>query len=409
MLTLPVRPRHAAARSLIWLQAVSDRRHAGHLTFARTELDEPQQRPELSGREGTCTVNWYLPPFASVYAGVRTALRVADHLKRRHGLRQRFVICGRGADRERARGRIAETFGALAESELLCLGSLPDHDEVPSATFSVATFWTTAYYLLPVRNTAFKYYLVQDWEPDFYPAGSKSMLARETHEFGFATMTNTSALLRRYERETGRSGMAFEPCVDTTMFHPPTTSRDASGPKRVFFYGRPWHPRNCFPLLAEALGRLKQHCGGSVEIVSAGANWRPRLMGLGGVAANFGLLPYEAVGALYRSCHIGLFFQASAHPGYTPFELMASGVLLIANRRLGASSAFRQGETCLLTFASAESVAETLIAAVQSYDALAELRHRACKEVLAKHADWTQQMEAIAGHMLSGLPESTRN
>ena len=63
----------------------------------------------------------------------------------------------------------------------------------------------------------------------------------------------------------------------------------------------------------------------------AGAEWDPGAYGLGGVVRHLGLLPYEDTGALYRACDAGLVAMATRHPSYLPFELMASGAVVVTN------------------------------------------------------------------------------
>jgi glycosyltransferase involved in cell wall biosynthesis len=136
--------------------------------------------------------------------------------------------------------------------------------------------------------------------------------------------------------------------------------RATIGPKRLFFYGRPGHPRNGFELSATALRMLKDRVGDRVEILCAGAAWNPREYGLDGVVTNLGLLQYHETAELYRSCHIGFVMMMTRHPSYLPFEFMACGGLLVSNDNPTNSWLLQHGYNCLLAPASGPAIAERL-------------------------------------------------
>lgn len=54
---------------------------------------------------------------------------------------------------------------------------------------TVATAWTTAYYVRRFNNTISKFYFVQDFEPYFYAHGSEYEFAENTYKMGFRGIT----------------------------------------------------------------------------------------------------------------------------------------------------------------------------------------------------------------------------
>src|SRR5262249_39797562 len=132
---------------------------------------------------------------------------------------------------------IAAAFPALAVSPVHRVGDIAECDA------AIATRWQTAYHLLRFNRTRRKFYMVQDYEPLFHPAGAQSALAEATYRFGHYGICNTPALREIYEREFGGTAIDFMPCVDTTLFQPPSTVACAAGSKTVFFYGRPGSER----------------------------------------------------------------------------------------------------------------------------------------------------------------------
>lgn len=376
---------------------------AQHVDCTLADLAEPQQHPERvrpDVRQRVC--NWYLPVFGSAYyGGIMTILRLAAHLQAVHGVRQRFLICGPCASEEIA-ARITEAFPTLAAAEVLPLDSARALAGIPAADYSVASLWTTAYVLLKVRNTGYKFYMMQDHEPLFYPAGTTAAQAELTYRFGFFGIANTESIRDIYVREFGGRAVVLRPCVDTRVFHP-GPPLPAEGAKRLFYYARPGTPRNGFELAAVALRRLKDVRGTEVEIVCAGADWNPADFGLRGAVRNVGMLPYERTGDLYRSCHAGLVLMMTRHPSYLPFELMACGCLVVSNHNPANAWFLRDGENCLLSPPTASCLAETLAGALDGYAGYAGLRQAAARRLAEDFSDWGGSLETVARFMADPL------
>lgn len=364
-------------------------------TCTLEDLARPQQHPERVGHgPGAGWCNWYLPAFKNAfYGGVMTILRCADFMRRSRGVRQRFVICG-GADGAAIRQRIATAFPGLADCPVVVLAGADAIARIPPADFSIATLWTTAYMLLKVRNTGLKCYFLQDFEPLFYPAGSTSAQTELTYSFGFHGIANTRTLRDIYAADYGGTATHFTPQIDPVVFHG-TPLRASGGPRRLFFYGRPDHPRNGFELAAVALRRLKESLGDRVEILCAGAAWDPRPYGLAGVVTNLGLLGYRETGDLYRSCDIGFVMMMTRHPSYLPFEFMACGGLLVSNVNRANAWLLEDGVNCLLTPASAPAIASRLSEAVLHFDDLFEVRRRGHELIHRDHSDWDRAFAGV--------------
>ena len=273
------------------------------------------------------TVRWLVPGFYLVWGGgVLTLLRFADHLTREHGVRHAFTVFDDAdpAVVERVRRGIGEAFPALA-------GSVVEGPEAPlgPADAAIATAWEGAWRLVRARDVEAKFMFVQDWEPDFYSAGSASAMLEEVARQGIPALVNSPGLADSY-RALGSPAVAFTPAVDTQRFRPPP--RRPAEPVRIVFYGRPMTPRNAFGLGLEALKRVKRRHGDGVEIVCAGEDWTPGQYGMSGVLENVGQLgDLDQVAELYRSCHIGLVFMLTRHPSYQPLEFMASGTVTVTN------------------------------------------------------------------------------
>ncbi|MGY3266009.1 glycosyltransferase family 4 protein [Lysobacter sp. HA35] len=364
------------------------------------DLMRPQQNfAAVSADPAARVCNWYLPPFDNpFYGGVMTILRLADSLARDQGMRQRFLICG-GADEQAMRAKIASAFPALAASDVQILDSADAIQAIPFADYSIATLWTTAYVLLRVCNTGLKFYMIQDFEPAFYPAGSTYAQAELTYRFGFLGICNTVTLKRMYEDEYGGSAVVLKPTVDRAVFFPDSSGRSESADvRRLFYYARPGTPRNGFELAAAALRQVKVQLGDRVEIVCAGVGWNPSEYGLDGVVQCVGLLPYAQTADLYRSCHVGFVMMMTRHPSYLPFELMACGTTVVTNYNEANTWLLRDGENCLLSPPTSSCLAATLVYALTNHEALRRIRETARDDV-CEIGDWTASLAEVADFM----------
>jgi O-antigen biosynthesis protein len=340
------------------------------------------------------SVLWFLPYFHHVYfGGVHTLLRFADHFARQHGVDNRFHCYDVAAHAVPTMARkVSQAFPALAGSAFTSAASAAPH-ELPRVDAAIATLWSSVYQMLKVPNVDARFYLVQDHESEFYPAGAASALVEETYRLGIPGIVNTPGLADVY-RAYGNPAVSFIPAVDQHRYHPPTEPRDPRAPVRVFFYGRPKTPRNAFGLGLAALTKLKQAYGDRVDIVCAGENWSPAQFGLRGTIRNLGVLSSLAeVAALYRSCDVGLVFMHTKHPSYQPLEFMASGMATVSNVNPATAWLLRDGENCLLTPPLPTMIADCLGRLVDDPQLRARIAHAGRQEV--QRYRWEDQIEGV--------------
>jgi O-antigen biosynthesis protein len=355
---------------------------------AHSEALAEQER--LAGLE-VRRVHWLVPAFQLAYqGGIHTILRFADGFKRLHGAESSFTLFD-SDDRaavDGARRRIGEAFPALAGARVLARS-----EELPACDVAIASAWESAYRLARMRAARSRYLFVQDWEPDFHPAGSLRAVVEQAGRLGFPGIVNTPALAGAY-RDLGNAAVAFTPAIDRGRYRPPAESRP-DAPVRIFFYGRPYNVRNAFALGLETLRRVKREHGDAVEIVSAGEDWSPGQYGVGDVLANAGMLDsLDEVAELYRGCHVGLVFMLTRHPSYQPLEFMASGMATVSNESAWTGWLLRDGENALLAPPVPALVAERIGRLVRDRG----LRERIAAgglETVARGPAWDEQIELV--------------
>jgi glycosyltransferase involved in cell wall biosynthesis len=339
------------------------------------------------------SVVWFLPFFHHVYfGGTHTLLRFAEHFAREHGVKTHFHCYDVGDDRVDGMARkITDAFAALKDATFSS-GQMPVA-ELPESDAAIATLWSSAYPLIAYQGARAKFYFVQDNEPQFYPASAASGLVEETYRFGLPGIVNTPGLADVY-RSYGNPAVSFIPAVDLDRYHPSAEPRDPRAPVRVFFYARPSTPRNAFGLGMTALAKLKEMHGDRVEIICAGENWHPAQFGMADRITNLGVLrSLDEVGALYRSCDIGLVFMHTKHPSYQPFEFMASGMATVSNINPATAWLLRDGENCLLTPPLPSPTAERLSRLVSDEGLRRRIAEAGLREV--RRFRWDAQIEKV--------------
>ena len=406
----PDRPPQAAAPSLWGRYGADALALAEAVDLDLSSLEEAARKaPAFAPAPGRASCNWYFQEVgAATVGGLMTAFRIADQLKAGKGVHQRFLVCGQ-AELPAIAARVLAAFPGLRGSEFIALDSPEAIAAIPAADIGVATLWTTAYVLARVTNCARKMYLIQDFEPLFYPAGSTSAQAELTYRFGFEAICNTEPLGVLYRERYSGEAVAFTPQLDRQVFHP--ALGEGRWPRaRLFFYARPENPRNAFELSAVALKRLKHRLGSSLEILCAGAEFDPKRYGLEGVVEPLGWLPYEQTGDLYRTCHVGLSSMLTPHPSYLPLELMACGALVVSLRNPATEWLLKDGVTSLCADATASSLEAKLFRAVTAWEDLATIRANAARAVsrLAGRG-WSAELADVVSFMTRPASRAAAN
>lgn len=345
------------------------------------------------------TVNWFIPDIDSpFYGGINSALRIADELARNHGVENRFIVWGSPPDHF-VRSALAAAFPSLKDSQIVFFdGSRADLAKVPEADVGIATLWVTAFALAHAPGMKRKFYLIQDFEPMFYPASTLYALAEETYKLGLYGLCNTDNLRQIYADDYAGKGMSFAPAVDGSVFHARWRHQRTPGsPVTVFVYARPGHWRNCWEMASLALEELKRRMGDGVRIVTAGA-WAAG-QGADEDIKPLGLLPYRATGELYRNSDVGLALTVSKHPSYLPLELMACGVPVVAFDNPWGHWILEHEQNSLLSKRTADDLADQLERLCRDQELRERLSTRGLQDIAARHGDWDKALTGIYGYL----------
>jgi GT2 family glycosyltransferase len=349
------------------------------------------------------TINWFIPdvdmPF---FGGLNTCFRMADKLARENGVVNRFVVLAE-ENTEYFRSALAAAFPALGTSEFhFYNGSDAQIQLIPEADASVATLWLTAVHVAKAPGGKRKFYLMQDYEPAFYPASTLFAMAEESYRLGLYAICNTESMHRIYTSMYGGKGTWFAPAVDRGIYHAVGRRvKDDSEPVTIFAYARD-HFRNCWELAYASLREIKRIHGDNVRIVVAGARYLPPNADF----IDLGLLDYRATAQLYRETDIGLTLQISRHPSYLPLELMACGVPMVAPDSEWFKWLFQDGENSALAMRTFDGIVENLDELIRDKAKRTKLAANALSTIDSGHSSWDAAMAGIYDYMCAPEAQS---
>jgi glycosyltransferase involved in cell wall biosynthesis len=342
------------------------------------------------------SATWFVPRFEhAFFGGVYTILRLMSFMTERHGVEHRLVIFdGQVAKDSEIRGMVTDAFPNLGNIDIVL--PAPNRDviinELPPTDIGVCSLWSSAYALARFNDTKAKFYMVQDFEPSFYPAGTVFALAEATYRLGFAGIVNSPGLGEVYAAY-GNPTHSFIPAVDFAAPDVPKPSAEG-GPVQVVVYGRPSTDRNAFELIAVACHQIKDRYGDFVRIVSAGEDFDPAAYGLEGVIENLGLLRgLESVRDLYSMSDIGVCFMLSKHPSYQPFEYLAARMAPVCNVNAATEWLLRDGENCLITEPFPSCVASAIGRLVDDAELRLKLASAGHEDVVSR--SWSSELHQI--------------
>lgn len=275
----------------------------------------------------------------SLYGGVATAIVFAALLARRLSADLRLVTRTEPAVTANL-GMVLRTHGVPWSGNVEFLYSPPDDGgrDVPMSgedLFLTTSWWTTrsARGAVPPNQIV---YLVQEDERAFYPAGDDYLLCGETLSDPEIFYAVNSTILFGHLQSIGMvpSGTAFEPAFPSTIYYvDPTREKDRR--KNFFFYARPNNLRNLFWRGLEAVAVAVEEgvldpeqwdfyfVGKDAPELTLPRRVQPQVINN---------LPWPEYTALVRRIDVGLSLMYAPHASYPPFDLAASGGVVVTNR-----------------------------------------------------------------------------
>jgi glycosyltransferase involved in cell wall biosynthesis len=198
------------------------------------------------------------------------------------------------------------------------------------ADVAVATGWQTVAQVMLLPRCRGRAHLVQDDEPEFYPASAERLWAERA--FALPAITAGTWLAERM-RARGLPATPFDLGIDHAVYRPQPAAVRA--PRRVLFYARLATPRRASPLGMLALAELHRRRP-DTEIVLFGD---PTPLTAPFPFVNLGILDPPEVARAYAEATVGLVLSLTNH-SLAAQEMLACGVPVVELRNSSTEAAF---------------------------------------------------------------------
>lgn len=268
-------------------------------------------------------LEWILPHFDAGTGGHSAIFQLTAALAKR-GHRNRFWFTPGNRFRSPA-----EVLGAIQRwyTPQNCEVRFLDPTRVGEVTGDVciATEHSTAYYAAAVQNVRTRCYLVQDFEPYFFPHGVAYLNAEATYRLDLQPIVYGAWLASVLQPYRPEKVPTFDLGIDHGVYRgDESASRLASS--TVAFYLRETTPRRCcefgllaLELLAKKVPDLEVHFFGQRPLPFERHPYR---------FVNHGVLAPATLAALYHRVRVGVVFSATNH-SLIPAEMMACGLPVV--------------------------------------------------------------------------------
>lgn len=347
----------------------------------------PVGAPIVAGSVPRTTVNWVVPPFGYGSGGHLNIFRFVQQLES-EGFDCRIVVVGepQPLTAAQARKQISDWFFPLKAEVYLGI------EAAPPAHVTIATSWTSAYYVRRFQSTVHRCYFVQDFEPYFYAAGAEYAWAEETYRFGFHGITAGTWLKDKLASEYGMPTEAFGFSFDRHLYKP--QQRREPEQRRIFFYARPPTQRRAFEMGMLVLDEVTRRLPG-VKVIFAG--WDVSNYHIPFDHLNAGTLSVDELPDLYSQCDVALVLSFT-NLSLLPLELMACGTPVVSNRA-PCTEWLLNDENTRLAEPTVEALADALCAVLE--DPAETERLRKAGFATAAATDWQVETRKVGAILRS--------
>lgn len=289
-----------------------------------------------------------------IFGGISTALKFFDQLRSAFDTDARIIVTDAAPSakdmNDFSRYHIVSCDDPDQAGQLIIPFNDRYNRSIPVARHDIfiATSWWTAYNgfrTLSWQDSVYNcyaplVYIIQDFEPGFYPWSSQYLLADSTYRSKYDTYAVfNSMFLANYFTDHHYSFnriYSFEPQLHDRLKEV-LTSYQKQGMKKlkhVLIYGRPSVARNAFTLIIESLKRWvwMQPDIQEWEIVSVGENHPSIDLGNGKHLKSVGKLTIDQYADTLAESSVGISLMVSPHPSYPPMEMAVFGMGVITNR-----------------------------------------------------------------------------
>lgn len=267
----------------------------------------------------------------------------------------------------------------------------------------VTTSWWTTRSVRQVCAPSQIVYLLQEDERMFYPYGDDRLRCIETisdpdisivvnSEILFDHLTNGPDPLVNLKK----NGTCFEPSFPFLEGRSTTRVNDTNGKRRFFFYARPNNLRNLYwrglEVLVECLndGTLNPD---EWEFHFVGKDMPDAMLPHGIRPYLHRNLPWNDYLRLVSSMDVGLSLMDTPHPSYPPFDLAATGAVVVTNRHGNKRSLHRYSDNIICAEPELKALKEGVSRAVALAGDKAQREANFASNAISM--DWSHSLSTI--------------
>ena len=360
-----------------------------HFIVDREKIPFDEKAYKAAKKEGKITLNWVIPEMSP---GHTTIFRFVSNLEKL-GFHSKIYLYMSPTfkDNESIRSFLKQHFPLLdSRVEVYC-----DVEQMGFAHGTVATAWTTAYFVKRFDNTISKFYFVQDFEPYFYAHGSEYEFAENTYKMGFRGITAGDWLRDLMRREYHMTADSFHFSYDDKIYKPKEKT-DAT--PRVFFYARPVTPRRDFELGMLAINELWKKIP-NLEVIFAG--WDVSNYEIPFPHQNLGTVTPQVLADSYVKCDMCLIIS-NTNLSLLPLEVMACNSVAVCSKGENSTWMVNEENSVLVDYDPIQ-IADTMEYYLKHPDKLAQIRAKGL--AFAQNTSWDREAEKVKEAILRGIEE----
>jgi hypothetical protein len=326
--------------------------------------------------------------YQKAFGGITTGIEVFLECGKRTGVDLRILIDD--FERDLDRTLVDNTARAVgldpSDIEIIPRNSQTPTVSVRRGDIFIAYNWWSALNLRELREMQAAHfggspkpllYLIQEYEPGFYPFSTGHMLARSAFDSTERLwgIFNSSQLREYFHAQGHRVERAytFEPRLSRRLTPFLNSSRSVKE-RQILVYGRPGIARNCFSAIVKGLGVWT---GAHAEfadwrIVSAGLSHQPIEIAKDRQLLSLGKLSLADYARVLQTSGVGLALMASPHPSYPPLEMAHFGMRTITNSYANKNLSMSHDNIISMPDVAPRTIAAALATACKDFEAAPE-------------------------------------
>lgn len=279
----------------------------------------------------------------SVFGGLLTAIKIYKSIA--HNLKAEMRIIVLSGKYNRRMTYNVSGFNYIGAEKNVLFVSEEESIDIRENDFFIGTYWTTVFSFMPVLQKQKKIfglpnrkfiYLIQDFEPGFFPWSTEYVLANSTYENfskDIVAVFNAKSLHNFFENKNYSFGkeIVFNPQLNGKL-KKLLPSVPINRKKKILIYGRPTIPRNAFEIIKSALAMWSENYvkAKEWEIISLGASFSDIKL-RNNIIKSYGKVSLEDYAMHMKTSYAGISLMISPHPSYPPLEMSTFGIKTITN------------------------------------------------------------------------------